>query len=454
MPLFAVSVFSSLSTMSTGAIIALVFQYLWQFIVESWWLWAFLALVPLAQSTFLYWRQMAYEGNLKWAFMELKIPREILKSPRSMDQVFNAIATLRNVAGDFGEKYMEGEITKWYTFEMCTFSGEIHFYVRCVKTQRRLVEAAFFSFYPDVELEEVPDYTHNLPHNMADVEAQDLDLWGTEMVLIRSFGYPIKSYTVFESPDEEHQFDPMSVFMENLAKAKKGEFAGIQYNLAPTSPRWGDHYEHLVEEIREPKFSKNVGHQVPGGADLPPIFRAALVQRTPGVVDVLKAVEANLSKRAFKCTIRFIYISPKSIFYDSFARRSIKGSFNQYGASDLNYFDDNRIMSTKINPGTWPFFFRLQRLRARKQRVLQNYLHREHEIHTWMGKLLTSHILDFNFKSLQIILNTESMAGLFHPPSALVLTGPHTQRIESKKMGAPAGLPIYGDEKALDQFKY
>src|SRR5207244_2896796 len=104
-------------------------------------------------------------------------------------------------------------------------------------------------------------------------------------------------------------------------------------------------------------------------------------------------------------------------------------------------------ISTKINPMTWPFVFRLRRLAARRQRVLQNYLEREMYHHTFWGRILSSHIFDWNFKSYPMILNTESLASLFHPPSMLVVTAPHTQRVESKKMGAPAGLPIYGDEQ-------
>ena len=120
---------------------------------------------------------------------------------------------------------------------------------------------------------------------------------------------------------------------------------------------------------------------------------------------------------------------------------------------DLNYFFYDEGIATKINPGTWPFWFRLKRLDARKQRVLHNYIEREMQIHTFWGKILSSNIFDWNFKSHPQVLNTESLATLFHPPSNLVLTAPHTQRVESKKVGAPAGLPIYGDEKIIEQFK-
>ena len=51
------------------------------------------------------------------------------------------------------------------------------------------------------------------------------------------------------------------------------------------------------------------------------------------------------------------------------------------------------------------------------------------------------------------MMNTRSLATLFHPPTFLVLTAPHLRRVESKKTGPPAGLAIYGDEGDLEKFK-
>ncbi len=446
----------SLSTLTFGGALEAIWGFILSFLAATWWFWSFFIVFHMARSSWLYWRQRLYEEDMKWVFLEMKIPREILKGPRSMDQLFQGIAALRNAAGDLGEKYIDGEITKWYSFEMCSFGGEVHFYMRVLKNQRPLVEAAFYSYYPEVEIEEVPDYINKLPHNLADMKIQGLDLWGTEMVLVRDFTFPIKSYQVFEDPDEMNQFDPISVFIENLAKAKKGEFVGIQYNIAPMDRAWGrqKHFQDMLDELREPKFSKTqTSHGPQKEGDLPVALKSALLQKTPGQTDVLKAVEAHLAKPAFKAVVRFIYISPKNIFYDPFARRAIKGSFNQYGASDLNWFDDNKKMSTKVRFWHPPFIFPYMRYQARQQRILHTYLDRDFGIEPFMGKLLTSHFFNWNFASREIVLGAESLAGLYHPPSNLVLTAPHSQRIESKKMGAPAGLPIYGDDEMLENFK-
>ncbi len=437
---------------SLGAVFSSIMHYIGAFIAATWWFWLFFIVFPVAKSTYLYWKNvfMEHEWLSKAALVEMKIPREVLRSPRSMDQFFQAVAALRNAEGDLGEKYMEGETTRWYTFEMVSFSGEIHFYIRVHKKQKMLMEAAMFSYYPEVEMIDVEDYTRRLPHHILDLKAQNLDLWGSEMVLNKIGGWPINTYIEFENMDEVHQVDPMSAFIENLGKARKGEFIGVQYNCAPLGLDWGKDYEYIVEGLRTPQEAKGSGKK---SLDPNEIVKAAMLQKSPGQTDVLKVVERNLSKPAFRVVIRFIYISPKNLFYDSFARRAIRGSFNQFGAADLNFFALNNDTSTRVRPWVWPFMFPKWRNQARQQRILQNYLEREHEIHQWMGKLLSSHILSWNFATEAVILSTEAMASLFHPPTALITTAPHAQRVESKKVGAPAGLPIYADESVLDKYK-
>lgn len=445
-----------LADLSFVQIVSLIGTYLGQFFAATWWAWAFLVIFPTARSTWLYWKQTMFEHAFlhDTIFLEMKIPRETLRSPRSMDQLFQAIAALRNAAGDLGEKYLDGEVTRWYTFEMVSFGGEIHFYMRVPKKQRPLVEAAFFSYYPEVEIAEAEDYVKKLPHHARELDSQHLDMWATEMILTKEDGYPLKTYVDFESPDEIHQVDPMAAFMENLGKVRKGEFMGIQFNLAPEGFDWGHHYEHIVENLRSPKMAKSAGHTKGGSeAELATALRMSMLQKSPGQTQVLEAVERNLSKPAFFSMIRLVYISPQNIFYDSFARRAIKGAFNQYGAGDLNSFTDNKGISTKVRPWNFPFLFPNLRRLGRRQRVLQNYMHREHFIHEWTGRILTSHFTNWNFHSRANVISSEGLASLFHPPTQLVTTAPLTKRVESKKTGAPAGLPIYAEEEVLDKFK-
>ncbi len=426
--------------------ITVPFQFVLEFLKTTWWLWSFLILLPATRSLWLFWRQELFKNSTEWILLELRMPREIKKSPQAMEQVFASLHSLRNAPTDIKEKYWDGEVTRWFSLEMVSFGGEIHFYIRTSARYRGLVEAAFFSYYPDVEIEEVEDYSSKFPKDMGELYSENLDLWGTEMVLTRDEAYPIKSYHEFESPAEEKEFDPMSTFLETLGKLNKGEIVGIQILVAPKGSDWRDRWEKLVAKLKE-SSSKSALPSTLGGPDF---IRS---MRTPGESDVLEAVENNLSKPAFDTLIRFIYISPKELFFDSFARRGLVGAFNQYSALNLNSFRQNYTLSTRTRIWTWPHIFPKKRKWYRQERLLHNYRHREVPPETGMGRLITSYILNWNFASRRFAMNTEGLATLLHPPTYLVLTAPHMRRVESRKAGPPAGLAIYGEEGEIEKFK-
>ncbi|MBI5221114.1 MAG: hypothetical protein HY978_04770, partial [Candidatus Liptonbacteria bacterium] len=193
-------------------------QTIGQIFWSLWWLWSAVILMPMFVSTWLYYKQTKMKREIKWILLELHVPRETRKSPRAMEQVLGTINTLGNYPGDFQEMYMDGEVTRWYSLEMVSFGGEVHFYIRAYAKQRGLIEAAFYSYYSDLEIEEVPDYTERFPHNLIEMDERGYNLWGSEMLLDKSSAYPIKSYLDFEAIDEDKQFDPISAFLEVLSK--------------------------------------------------------------------------------------------------------------------------------------------------------------------------------------------------------------------------------------------
>ncbi len=445
-----------------------------QFLDLTKWFWVFFVLWPLFKSTWIGWRQFEYEHSpeFRQVMFEMRIPREVRKSPRAMEQVLMGLHSLRNTAGDFEETWIDGEITKWFTLEICSFSGEVKFFIRCYYKQRPLVEAAFFSYYPDVELVEVDDYINDLPKDMDELYEKGYQIWGAEMLLRKEPAYPIRTYPMFEAPDEERQYDPIALSLEVLAKAKKGEFIGVQYLIAPAEDDWDKEWKPLVEKLKEQSSKKQgaesakvatkmsfPGGPLPvfetGGGENNPLksIESLRLSRTPGETNVLEAVENNLAKPAFHTIARFIYISPSPLYYDSFARRGIAGMFNQYQAVDLNGFKRNDDVSTRVKVWNWPHIFPGVRAEYRRASMLWHYRHRQMPFHTGMSRFVTSNILRWSRVSKTMILNVEAIATLFHPPTYIVLTAPHIRRLESRKTGPPAGLPIYGSEKDIEQFQ-
>ncbi len=452
-----------------------VFPFILNFLALSWWLWAFIVLLPITVSAWLFWRREIFKKDYtnSQVLLELRIPREIKKNPRAMEQVLTAIYGMRNTAYDLSEIWWEGEVTRWYALEMASFGGEVHFYVRTFKNQRALTEAAFLSYYPDIEIEEVEDYTQKFPANIKEMYAQGYNLWGTEMELDKEDAYPIKTYLDFESPaPEEKEYDTMSTFIEVLGKVRKEEIAAIQILIAPAKDNWGDKWDGLIEKLRmrqeEEKSSPKptTATAFPGGplphfevmpADMKNdgggmFFRSFM--RTPRETEVLEAVENNLSKPGFETMIRFIYLSPKTLYGDTYPRRGMAGAFKQFTALDLNSIVWNSLTMTRTKLFQWPYVFPKWRNEYRKERVLYNYRKREFPIDlTMVGRFLTSYFFSWNFPTHTFMTSTECIATLFHPPTYLVLTAPHMRRVESRKAGPPAGTAVFAEEEEIERFK-
>ncbi len=418
-----------------GGLISLVLYFLGL----TWWILFFLAMLPIFLSTLVFWRQQRYKSGsaMDSVLLELRVPREITKSARAMEQILTGMHSLRNAAGDVKERYYEGEVTKWFSLEMVSFGGEVHFYLRTPKKLRNLVEASFFSYYRDVEVSEAPDYVDKLPNDTGEMYAQGYDLWGTEMVLAKDSHIPIRTYVDFETTDEETQFDPIATFLEILGGLKKEETVGIQILIAPGDRNWNQGGKEWIKQMKSREVGTKESRPAP---------------RSPGETDILKAIEKNISKPAFDTLIRFLYFSPQATFSDNFARRGLTGAFNQYASLHLNAFRPNFKTQTRTRIWNRPHIFPKTRLEYKKQRLLYNYKLREVPPETWMGRLITSHLFNWNFASERFYLNTEALATLFHPPTTPVLTAPHLKRVESRKVGPPSGLPIYGEEDELEKF--
>ncbi|MDP3975255.1 MAG: hypothetical protein Q8P88_03165, partial [Candidatus Jorgensenbacteria bacterium] len=335
-------------------IIAAFFDTIWaiikNFFLYAWPLILFSLLLPLLRSLWIFVRQYQFKEAIKWTLLEIRIPREVKKSPQGMEQVLAAVHSLRNTAGDLREVYWDGEVTYWWSLEIVSFGGEIRFFIRTPKERAQLVRAAFFSYYSDIEIVEVEDYMQQFPQTMEEMYEKGMDMWGTEMLLAEEAAFPIKTYEDFENIAEEKQFDPISTFLEILGAIKKEETVGIHVLVAPAGADWREKFEDVVEELKAPQtFAVGVDEET-GGREVP-------IQHSDTHKEVLKAVEVNLSKPAFDTLLRFVYLSPKQGFSDTFPRRGLAGAFNQYSALNLNSFRANNKVATRTRIWNRPHVF-------------------------------------------------------------------------------------------------
>ncbi|MDA1334972.1 MAG: hypothetical protein O2794_03090 [bacterium] len=409
-------------------------------VLRFWWVWS----VPLSVSVFitvwLSYKQNLYKLNIKWSLLELKIPREVDKSPKAMEQFLTALHTLSNQAGDFLDKYQNGEVSKWFSLEVVSLEGDIHLFIRLPEEHKRIVIANLYANYPMIDIEEVEeDYINSFPDTLDNLYHNKFDLWGAEMKLRKEDPLPIRSYLEFENLEDAFALDPIAGLLEVFARCTAGENLMMQILIRPADDKWKERGEKFVEELREK------GTVVTKGSD--GSEKKERSQKTPGETDLIKAVENNISKPGFETTIRYIYVAKKTIMNKDFARRSVMASLNQYSSQNLNSFGRNFKTSTDTKWTYFPYFFTKKRVETRKRRMLYNYRKRNMPQESGVSRFISSSPLHFDFTPELFVLNTEELATLYHPPTRIVMTSQLIDRVPSKKVAPPTGLNMYQKEK-------
>lgn len=380
----------------------------------------------------------AYILKISWKLLEVKIPREILKTPKAMEQVFAAVhATYSDIK--FFDKWWKGKVQDWASFELVGFTGQVHFYVRVAEQFRNLVESAIYAQYPDSEIIEVEDYINLLPSVLPN---QVYDLWGTNFILANDDAYPIRTYDYFEERVKEKRLDPIAAITEAISKLKEDEIIWIQVLVRPVSDQWKKEGEKLRDKLmgRKAKSTRTLWEdfeeflrnliQAPF---TPPTWSGDEEEKSegkadvlaPGEKDVVAAVENKISKLGFESTVRFIYIDKAASFTRSNVA-AIIGAFRQFSTQNLNAFKSHAKTTTKVRQP-----FKNRRLYFRKRRIFDSYRLR-----------LFPRLFLLKIKKLPIsILNTEELATIYHYPTTFV-EAPTLQRLESRRGEPPAELPI------------
>ncbi len=369
-----------------------------------------------------------------------------------MEQVFMAIHAVRNSASDFQEWWWEGEVPMWFSCEAVSFGGEVHFYMRVPQIRRNHIEAALYAQYPDIEVIETEDYIDRLPPTYDDFEKAGYKIFGNELILDKPDFYPITTYVDFEAVQTEKELDPVSALLETLSRLKPQEHIWLQIVIRPKVDQfitgWHKAGEKEIDKIKERSGKRKMFN--------PQFGEFIMIDRSPGDLELMKNIDRKIQKPAFDVIIRYFYAAPPEVFAHSFGRRSILMAMNQYASETYNKFRHNIKAWTLVKFWYWPHIFPGLRGYWRKVDFYQKYRERAMYTETFAGALLRMRLFDWGLTPRKIwmsrnSLNVEELATIFHPPTHIVLTGPLIKREESRKMGPPAGLRIYGegDEELL-----
>jgi hypothetical protein len=430
-------------------------------VLKNWW-WFFLPIILFRSFRFLYlwWiRVEVWAKKNKWILLEIKPPKEILKPFRAMEDVIDVLWGVYN-APNWREKWCEGEPPHapfWFSFEIASFGGEIHFFIRILDVWRDMVEAMIYSQYPEAEISLVEDYTQKVPQ---DVPNKEWDLYAEDYSLMKDDVYPIRTYSMFfeERPEvvkEEKRLDPLDSLLEALAKLKPAEQLWFQIVANPITNAdipWVSRGEAVANkiakrpEVAKPKsiFREIFEILVGGKEEAPPKEEGLIAPElalTPGEKDVLQGVETKISKKGFKTWMRIVYLYKRKEPHFLGNYKIIRSYLHHFSAQNLNipvFWGPTR---TRIQ-----YWFRERRLYLRKRQQFLRYGLRVPS--SWPRTMSGEPFRPFGFAPRgpgirgTIILNSEELATIYHFPAKITAMAPAVKPVEAKKGGPPPGLPI------------
>lgn len=425
-------------------------------ILKSWW-WFFLPLLLFLLAKFFYFWWLRWEVWYKknqWILLEIIPPAEVLKPFKAMEDLITSLWGVYDTP-IWREVWCEGMLPSapfWFSMEIVSFGGEIHFYIRILDSWKNLFESAIYAHYPETEIKLVEDYTKKVPQNIPN---EELDMEGYDYGYVRGqdYVYPIKTYSMFFEKEaeetkimEEKRVDPLDSLLEALSKLQSGEQFWFQIVAAPILDKdipFKTHGKEVVNslakrpEVKKPKpmWQEAAEILISGPPaeekkEKPMELIAPELRLTPGEKEIIAGVERKISKPLFTCSIRFIFLGKREVWFKPNLRLAF-AFFGNYVTENMNAPVPLGKTITKVYSRPPISILDRRRLYLRKRKIFKLYLDRFPPCFPRKG----------NYATGTFILNAEELASLFHFPSRRVAPAPGVSRVEAKKAGSPTGLP-------------
>ncbi len=372
------------------------------------------------------YRRTLFFSKQTYILLEIKVPRQVFKSPQAMEFFVNSLYQTGG-EGTWYDKYWKGQTRPWFSLEIVSIDGGVHFFIWTRKGFKNLIEATLYSQFVGVEIFEVPDYT--LPVSF---DLEKMNMWGTEFELTKADPYPIKTYIDYgldKDPKDEFKIDPLTPLIEFMSSIGRGHQIWLQIIIRAhkaevkdpetgkmIDPKWAkgaaDEIKKIHEGVKAKKDPETGKEKEPGRL------------LTKGESEKIAALERSVSKRGFDVGIRGLYIGEKDV-YNQGNVGGITGGMMHYNSNDLNGFKPARTTGGKFS---YPWQDRSKKkTNAEKKFMLDAYKHRGYFYNEWTRPYF--------------VLNTEELATIFHLPNG-GLTNPNFARVESRKAEAPPNIPL------------
>ena len=389
-------------------------------------LWLPFLLVGGAWSLWVILKRSEFIAKQNYILLELKPPREIIKTPLAMEAMLSGLH-LAPGESNWYKKYIQGGVRPWWSLEIASIEGRVHFFIWTRANFRKIVESQVYAQYPGAQVLEAPDYTRTIS-----AEPHEWNIWGATYVHTSEDAVPIKTYVEYgldKVQKEIEQTDPLASLIEFMGSIGKGENLWLQFVIRvhkgekyhKTKPdgkayTWKDQAKELIEKIRSETRDTYIDHTT--GEERP-----GFPNPTKGQSEKIAAIERNVSKLAFDVGCRALYLATPEKF-DAINITALNGIFKQFSSEGWNGMKWTGGMTIFDD---YPWEIGVEKL---KNLVREDLVDAYRRRQFFYEPFIEDHM----------VMSTEELATVFHIPSKAVET-PSLERIPSATSTAPANLP-------------
>ena len=436
-------------------IAALVFYIFWRY--NAWkGLLAFMGTVALgwvAWKLWVHYIRQDFISGIDYVLLEIVPPRDVERSPKAMELfITNALYHWSMKGGK--EEYWQGAVWFWFSLEIASIDGQVHFYVRTPTRIRSLIETQMYAQFPQAQVKAVEDYTLAVDEITPE---SDWNGWGCEFKLLKPEGYPITTYIDYgldEDPKEEYKIDPISPIIEFFGSLQKGEQAWMQIVITPskkvyrTKGTWFGQHDWVEESKVETKallapYTRIFAPGVAGASPTKGVYAPVYLNPT------LEKMSKKRDKLGFETGVRVMYVAKKEIFTPGRRTnnsRNIRLILRQYENPSANGF--TRFNSTQGDAYGGIITITTKTVMMLANRMLNHYRERLFFHEPLRIRIFNKHYMKWPlslifhayFHSQTFVLNAEELATMWHFPGQ-ILKVPTLERIESKEASPPPNLP-------------
>lgn len=398
-----------------------------QFLLFASPLWMPAVLFHFALKRYIDANRVAFIKKQDTILLEIKLPRDTRRTPLAMETVFSSM----HIGGGettWYKRIIEGRSRPWYSYEIASIGGQVHYFVWMREGWRRPFESYIYAQYPGVEVIEATDYSR-----LIDPSHAPYTMTAFEFTKTKPDPYPLKTYVDYgldKVAKPEEQVDPLAQLLEVLGSLGPKEQLWLQFVVRihkgekygeDQKRNWKDEAKEVIAELREEDKVESEYVDASGVKRV----TTSYPNPTRAMTNRIEAIEKNTGKQAYDVGIRGIYCAPKDSAYGTMGGVlvNIFKPFNSENANSLMPADGR--WSNHFNDYPW------------EDKHGHHSAHANHSVLEFYRRRAFFHP---PYVGVHNVMSIEELATIYHIPSSSVTT-PSLPRIQSTTSEAPSNLP-------------